>query len=97
MRTVSMNNTKDNDSCANHNNTADGNNSSIYVNRTEISIKEGDVLTGKEIIEKAGLNSNEYNLFQIDGQKSKKIRNEENVTVKNGTQFNCITMDVPYG
>ena len=68
----------------------------IFVNKTQIRV-EGDTLTGKQILEQAGFNAAEYDLFLRDGPESKKIGQDDSVSIKNGLRFNAIRREVPYG
>jgi len=68
----------------------------IIVNKKQIRVDE-DSLTGKQILEKAGLDANQYDLFLVRGQNSEKIEAEQGVSIKNGLQFNAILKSVPYG
>ena len=68
----------------------------IIVNKKQIRVDK-DSLTGRQILEKAGLDANQYDLFLVRGQKSEKIEAEQSVSIKNGLQFNAILKSVPYG
>ena len=68
----------------------------IFVNKKQIRVTE-DSLTGKQILEKAGFNVNEYDLFLVHGQNSQKIEPDQVVAIKNGLHFNAILKSVPYG
>ena len=68
----------------------------IIVNKKQIRVDE-DSLTGRQILEKAGLDANQYDLFLVRGQNSEKIEAEQGVSIKNGLQFNAILKSVPYG
>ena len=68
----------------------------IFVNKKKITVSE-DSLTGKQILEKAELDPNKYDLFLVHGQESKKIEPNQEVKIKNGLRFNAILKSVPYG
>lgn len=68
----------------------------IIVNKKQIRVDE-DSLTGRQILEKAGLDANQYDLFLVRGQNSEKIEAEQGLSIKNGLQFNAILKSVPYG
>ena len=68
----------------------------IIVNKKQIRVDK-DSLTGRQILEKAGLDANQYDLFLVRGQNSEKIEAEQGVSIKNGLQFNAILKSVPYG
>ena len=68
----------------------------IFVNKKEIRVEE-DKLTGKEILARAGLDPNSYDLFLVHGQKSEKIESDQVIEIKNGLHFNAILRSVPYG
>ncbi|MCE7736979.1 MAG: hypothetical protein GPJ54_18990 [Candidatus Heimdallarchaeota archaeon] len=68
----------------------------IFVNKKQIKIEE-DELTGKQILEKAGYDPTQYDLFLINGQSSQKIESDQTVEIKNGQHFNAILKDAPYG
>lgn len=68
----------------------------IFVNKKQIKVVE-DVLTGRQILEKAGYSVDQYDLFLVHGQSSKKIEPDEKVEIKNGMHFNAILKSVPYG
>lgn len=68
----------------------------IIVNKKQIRVDD-DSLTGRQILEKAGLDANQYDLFLVRGQNSEKIEAEQGVSIKNGLQFNAILKSVPYG
>lgn len=68
----------------------------IFVNKKQIPVTE-DVLTGQQILEKAGLDVNQYDLFQVHGQTSQKIEPNQSVDIRNGLHFNAILKSVPYG
>lgn len=68
----------------------------IFVNRKEITVTE-DKLDGEQILALARLDSNEYDLFLVRGQDSKKIDAKEILEIKDGMRFNAILKSVPYG
>ena len=68
----------------------------IFVNNKEYHVKE-DVLLGKEILELAGFDVDKYDLFLVRGQKSERIKDNQQCEIKNGMQFHAILKDVPYG
>lgn len=69
----------------------------IFVNKVKIRV-EANVLTGKAILELAGFNPQEYDLYLKDeGPQEKKIGFDELVPIKNGLRFNAIRREVPYG
>lgn len=68
----------------------------IFVNKQQIRVTE-DSLTGRQILELAGLDANQYDLFLVHGQNSEKIEPEQAISIKNGLHFNAILKSVPYG
>lgn len=68
----------------------------IFVNKQQVKVTE-DKLTGKQILEKAGINPNEYDLYLVHGQKSQKIELDQVVDIQNGLHFNAIVRSAPYG
>ena len=68
----------------------------IYVNKKEIRVKE-NVLTGKQILEYAGLDVDKYDLFLVQGQDSERIPDNRPLEIKNGMQFHAILTSVQYG
>ena len=68
----------------------------IFVNKQQIRVLE-DKLTGQEILQKAGLDPNQYDLFLVRGQTGEKIESGQYVDIKNGLHFNAILKSVPYG
>lgn len=68
----------------------------IFVNKKKIHVKES-YLTGKEILEKADFDPDQYDLFLVRGQKSERIKLDQKVYIKNDMHFNAIRKDVPYG
>lgn len=68
----------------------------IFVNKKEIRVAEDD-LTGKQILEKAGFDPNQYDLFLVHGQTGQKIEPDQRLEIKNGMHFNAILRNVPYG
>lgn len=68
----------------------------IFVNKKKFDVKE-EKLSGAQILQLAGFDSNQYDLFLIHGQKSEKIESGTFVTIENGMHFNAILKSVPYG
>lgn len=68
----------------------------IFVNKQQVKVTE-DKLTGKQILEKAGISPNEYDLYLVHGQKSQKIELDQVVDIQNGLHFNAIVRSAPYG
>ena len=68
----------------------------IFVNKKKIRVTE-ESLTGKQILERAGLEPEKYDLFLVRGQNSEKIEPDQSVEIKNGLHFNAILKSVPYG
>lgn len=64
----------------------------IFVNKQQIKVAE-DSLTGRQILEKAGINPNEYDLYLVN----QKIELDQTVDIKNGLHFNAIIRNVQYG
>jgi len=68
----------------------------IRVNKQEIRVDEGS-LQGSRVLELAGLNPDEYDLFKISGQDSEKLALDAVVSIEDGMQCNAILKSVPYG
>jgi len=68
----------------------------IFVNKKKIQVAEND-LTGSQILQKAGMSANEYDLFLIHGQQNDKIAPDQIIHIENGMHFNAILKSVPYG
>ena len=68
----------------------------IFVNKKEIIVTE-DELDGRQILMLARLKPEEYDLFLVSGQTSKKIEPDQTVKIKDGMRFNAILKSVPYG
>lgn len=68
----------------------------IFVNKKQIRVVE-DSLTGRQILERAGFDVNQYDLFLVHGQNSQKIEPDQSVEIKNGQHYNAILKSVPYG
>jgi hypothetical protein len=68
----------------------------IFVNKKEFRVTE-DALTGTQILQLAGFDPNQYDLFLIRGQKSDQIAPDQSVKIENGLHFNAIPKNVPYG
>ena len=68
----------------------------IFVNKQKTKLTENS-LTGRQILEKAAINPNEYDLYLVHGQNSEKIEPNQTIDIKNGLHFNAIVRSVPYG
>jgi len=68
----------------------------IFVNKKKFEVKE-EKLSGAQILQLAGFDPTQYDLFLIHGQKSDKIEVDQFVTIENGMHFNAILKSVPYG
>ena len=69
----------------------------IFVNKTKkISVAEATI-TGADILQRAGFDVNQYDLFLVRGQTSNKIESNQEVEIENGLHFNAILKSVPYG
>lgn len=68
----------------------------IFVNKKKIQVAEND-LTGSQILQKAGMSANEYDLFLIHGQQNDMIAPDQIIHIENGMHFNAILKSVPYG
>jgi hypothetical protein len=68
----------------------------IFVNKKKIEVAEEN-LTGSQILQKAGLKADEYDLFLVHGQQSDKIAPDQSIHIENGMHFNAILKSVPYG
>jgi hypothetical protein len=68
----------------------------IFVNKKQIRVDESS-LTGRQILERAGYDPNQYDLFLVHGQTNQKIGLDEPVHIENGLHFNAILRNVPYG
>ncbi|TBR09336.1 MAG: hypothetical protein EPO62_05160 [Candidatus Nitrosotenuis sp.] len=68
----------------------------IHVNKKEFKVT-ADSLTGRQILELAGYDVNQYDLFLVHGQNSQKIEPDQKVDIQNGMHFNAILKSVPYG
>lgn len=68
----------------------------FFVNKRELRTKE-ERLQGSQILQLAGLDVNQYDLFLVHGQKSEKILPDQSVIIENGMHFNAIVKSVPYG
>lgn len=68
----------------------------IFVNKKQIKVDESH-LTGKQILEMAGYDVNQYDLFLVHGQNNQPIPPDQTVEIKNGLHFNAILKNVPYG
>lgn len=68
----------------------------IFVNKKQIKVEE-DQLTGDQILQRAGYDVTQYDLFLVHGQSSQKVEPNQTVDIKNGLHFNAILKSVPYG
>ncbi|MGC8516187.1 MAG: multiubiquitin domain-containing protein [Thermoplasmata archaeon] len=68
----------------------------IFVNKKRLLVSE-NTLSGKQILEIAGLNPAEYDLYRVQGQKSEPIQQNQEVKIENGLHFNAILKSAPYG
>jgi hypothetical protein len=68
----------------------------IFVNKKQLKVTE-PVLTGLEILTRAGYDANQYDLFLIHGQQSEQIQPNQPVKIENGLHFNAILKSAPYG
>jgi len=68
----------------------------IFVNKKRLVITE-ESLTGAQILQRAGFDTAQYDLFLVHGQKSELIALDQSVEIKNGLHFNAILKNVPYG
>jgi hypothetical protein len=68
----------------------------IFVNKKQFRVTE-DKLTGSQILQLAGYDPNQYDLFLVHGQKSEQIAPDQSVEIKDGMHFNAIPKNVPYG
>lgn len=68
----------------------------IFVNKQPTKVSE-DKLTGREVLEKAGLKPDDYDLYLVQGQTTHQIGPDQTVDIKNGLHFNAIPRSVPYG
>ena len=67
----------------------------IFVNKNKFRVDEEE-LTGRQILQIAGI-CQDYDLFLVRGQDSKKIEPDEIVEIENGMRFRVIIKVVPYG
>lgn len=68
----------------------------IFVNKQQFKVEQ-DKLTGEQILQLAGFNPAEYDLYLVHGQTSQKIEAGQVVDLKNGLHFNAIIRSAPYG
>lgn len=68
----------------------------IFVNNKKLLVKE-NYLTGKEILERANFDPDQYDLYLVHGQKSEPIKLDQKVHIVDDMHFNAIRKDVPYG
>jgi len=68
----------------------------ISVNKKRFDVSE-ESLTGTQILQLAGYDPNQYDLFLVHGQKDELIGPGQNVPMEDGLHFNAILKNVPYG
>ncbi len=68
----------------------------IFVNKKRFEVSE-ETLTGTQILQRAGYDPNQYDLFLVHGQKDDLIGPDQSVKIENGLHFNAILKNVPYG
>ena len=68
----------------------------IHVNKTQIRVIE-DRLTGRQILERAGMSLTECDLFLADSHDPQPIGLDQIVEIKNGLRFHAICKVVPLG
>lgn len=68
----------------------------IRVNRQEIRVAE-KVLYAWQILERAGLDPGEYELFAVSGQDSTRLEQGAQVKIEDGMRCNTILKSVPFG
>jgi len=68
----------------------------VHVNKKRFEVSE-EKLTGTQILQLAGYDPNQYDLFLVHGQKDELIAPNQPVEIENGLQFNAILKNVPYG
>lgn len=68
----------------------------IHVNKVQVHVTEDD-LTGRQILEKAGMSVNECDLFLVHGHDQQPIGLDQVVELKNGLRFHAICRVVPLG
>ncbi len=68
----------------------------IFVNKDQFKVSE-ETLTGQQILNKAGRDPNQYDLFLVHGVQSDQIQLNQSVQIKDGLHFNAILKSVPYG
>ncbi len=68
----------------------------IFVNKKQLKVNQS-TLTGQQILQLAGFDVNQYDLFLVKGESSEQIQPGQSVEIKNGLHFNAILKNVPYG
>ena len=68
----------------------------IFVNKKQFKVEQ-DSMNGRQILELAGYDVNQYDLYYVHGQTTQQIQSDEVVELKNGMHFNAILKNVPYG
>jgi hypothetical protein len=68
----------------------------IFVNKKQLKVNENN-LTGQRILQLAGFDVSQYDLFLVKGESSEQIQPGQSVEIKNGLHFNAILKNVPYG
>jgi hypothetical protein len=68
----------------------------IFVNRKQLKVEQ-DNLTGSEILQLAGYDPSQYDLYLVHGQESTKVEPSQLVEIKLDMHFNAILRNVPYG
>jgi multiubiquitin len=68
----------------------------IFVNKKRFEVS-AESLTGTQILQLAGYDPNQYDLFLMHGQKDELIGPTQSVHIEDGLHFNAILRNVPYG
>lgn len=68
----------------------------IFINK-KLYKTSADKLTGTQILQLASLSPDQYDLFLVQGERSKQIQPDEVVEIENGMHFNAITKGVNFG
>ncbi len=68
----------------------------IFVNKKRLGVVE-EKLTGTQILQLAGYDPNQYDLFLVKGQKDELIGASQAVEIADALHFNAILKNVPYG
>ncbi len=68
----------------------------IFVNKKRFEVSE-EKLTGTQILQRAGYDPSQYDLFLVHGQKDELIGPNQPVEIEEGLHFNAILKNVPYG